>query len=155
MTQGARQVLRDCTLALRLLDETTDLDLWRVHWVGALALIRAVGHVLHKVDGQDRAIRALADRGFKEWRAAPEHAIFRDFIERERNAILKEYGFGYAQEEAVGVVFDGGFLAFLDENMYRPLNEGYGKNEDARDVYREAIAWWNARLREIEEQIGA
>ena len=153
MTQSARRVLSDCRIALQLLEETTDLDVWRVHWVGALALIRAVGHVLDKVDGQNRHLRKLAQERFKEWKKEPEHEIFQAFIERERNTILKQYEFGYEKEEEVGVVLDGGFIHFLDENIYRPLNEGYGKNEDARDVYREAIDWWEARLEELENEL--
>ena len=51
MTARARIVLEDCRLALQLLEEETDLRRWRLHWVAAVALVRAVGHVLEKVDG--------------------------------------------------------------------------------------------------------
>lgn len=152
MTEAARKVLSDCRISLRLLEEAVELNVWRVHWVGALTLIRAVGHVLHKVDGREPKIRRLADQGFRMWKSDPAHRIFLDFIDRERNDILKEYQFGYEPQEAVGVVFDGGLLHFLGDNIYRPLNEGYGKNEDARDVYREAIEWWHARLDEIDRE---
>ena len=48
MTQHARTVLDDCRLALQLLEEETDPQRWRIHWVAALALVRAVGHVLDR-----------------------------------------------------------------------------------------------------------
>ena len=117
-------------------------------------------------DGQEQSIERMArerglepildfrlHRGFNVRHCTRDIPAVADFIERERNNILKEYEFGYAPEESVGVVFDGGYLHFLDENMYRPMNAGYGRNEDARDVYREAIAWWQARLDEIDQEL--
>jgi hypothetical protein len=56
MTARARLVLEDCKLALQLLENETDLRRWRLHWVSAIALIRAVGHVLDKVDGKSKAV---------------------------------------------------------------------------------------------------
>lgn len=43
MTRAARTVLADCEIALELLEDQEDEGRWRVHWVGAIALIRAVG----------------------------------------------------------------------------------------------------------------
>ena len=47
------EVLEDCRMALTLLEEERDYRRWRVHWAAAVALVRAVGHVLDKVDGKD------------------------------------------------------------------------------------------------------
>ena len=105
MTARARNVLEDCRTALRLLEDEKDLQRWRIHWVAALALIRAVGHVLGKVDGADPATAALAKAAYKKWKSdAPEHEIFREFIERERNFILKEYEFNLHPLQEVHVL---------------------------------------------------
>src|SRR5690242_14088814 len=94
MTRAAREVLADCRIALQFLEEEKEVDRWRVHWAGAVALIRAVGHVLHKVDGQCRRFQQTADSAFKSWKSDdPAHEIFREFIEAERNNILKTYRF--------------------------------------------------------------
>lgn len=53
MTEAARKVLEDCKAALDMLDEEGDEQRWRVLWAGAMALVRAVGHVLQKIDGED------------------------------------------------------------------------------------------------------
>jgi hypothetical protein len=104
MTQHARTVLNDCRTALQLLEEETDLQRWRIHWVAALALIRAVGHVLDKVDGRDPQVSAAARAAYKKWKSeAPEHEIFREFVERERNSILKEYEFNVHPGDQVQV----------------------------------------------------
>lgn len=84
-------------------------DRWRVHWAGAVALIRAVGHVLDKVDGEAASSRSAASAAFLKWKGAdPRHAIFREFIEFERNNILKRYESNVhpLSDVPVGVFFD-------------------------------------------------
>ena len=41
-------------------------------------------------------------------------------------------------------------LVALEENLIRPLEEGFGMGEDERDVYRDALHWWDAELSRIE-----
>lgn len=93
MTVAARKVLADCRVAHKLLEEESNIDKWRVHWVGALSVIRAVGHVLQNVDGVDVRCRQASTELFREWLDEKEsdHQIFQDFIKRERDLILKEY----------------------------------------------------------------
>ncbi len=164
MTIYARRVLDDCRLALELLEEEEDLSRWRIHWVAALALVRAVGHVLEKVDGQNPCIRALAQAAYKRWKSSsPEHAIFREFIERERNTILKEYQFNTHPGDQVELVLtralhrisDGVLLSDtqvvpIGDNIYRPLTGGFREGDDARDVLSDAIGWWETELAAIE-----
>ena len=38
----------------------------------------------------------------------------------------------------------------IPDNLYKPLVEGFGEGEDAREVYAEAIAWWGRELEEID-----
>jgi hypothetical protein len=105
MTHKAREVLADCRLALQLLEEEQDLQRWRIHWAAAVALVRAVGHVLAKVDGQNPAIRREADRLYKMWKgASAAHLIFREFIEKERNNLLKEYQVNIDPSDEIPVV---------------------------------------------------
>jgi hypothetical protein len=165
----ARQVLDDCRLALAMLEDETDLSRWRVHWVAALALVRAVGHVLDKVDGEDDAIATLGRAAHTRWKSdAPEHEIFREFIQRERNTILKEYQFNVHPEDEVQIAFistlrrvsDGalvnaGTVLPISDNIYRPLLEGVRQGDDARDVLGEAIDWWETELAAIERALGS
>lgn len=165
MTAAARMVLEDCRLALEMLENEPDGDRWRVHWAGAVALVRAVGHVLDKVDGQQPRIKAAAKAAFLRWKAGEvEHRIFREFIEAERNNILKRYEFTIHPLSDVPV---GIFLTLvnpetgeakqiaieevMDENVFKPMVDGYGCGEDAREVYREAIAWWERELDAIDD----
>lgn len=147
-----------------MLEEEKDLQRWRIHWAAAVALIRAVGHVLDKVDGADPAIKREANAAFARWKSdAPQHEIFREFIERERNNVLKQYQFNlHPLEEvhvAVGTILhpvagdapiEMTGIFPIGDNIYRPLLDSYREGDDARDVLAEAIEWWEIELIAIE-----
>jgi len=151
----ARMVLADCEAALEMLEDERDEQRWRVLWVGALALVRAVGHVLWKVDARIPEAREAIKAAYGSWKSKqPEHLIFREFIERERNNILKEYRMNVLDSSEVVVVVgdsEAGYTTdILDENLSRPMVEGFGVGEDARDVYRAALKWWDEQLTRLE-----
>ncbi len=153
----ARIVLQDCRDALRWLEDDSEEAAFRIHWVGLCTLLRAVGHVLHKIDGDiSPAHRRVIDAHWKVWVAhREEHAIFWDFIESERNAVLKQYEVGYAEGEVPVVALgkSGLEVHLLDEAIFKPMLSGTFEGEDARDVARDAITWWRTRLDEIEEEL--
>lgn len=165
MTHAAREVLSDCRVALEMLQAETDPDRWRVHWAGSVALLRAVGHVLLNVDQPANANLAVnATAAHRRWRSSdPAHAVYRKFILEERNSILKEYRSKVHPLADVPVVVrltlinpKTGEISYFDqpadfeENLFRPLVEGYGEGEDARDVFEEALSWWERELSAIE-----
>jgi len=170
MTAAARWVLGDCEAALNMLEDEEDERHWRVLWAGAMALLRTVGHVLRNVDGADARVRRAVDAAWGRWKDdRSSNAIFWQFIEEERNNILKEYRFSVLDSAEVGlgvVVARGdrysGYLASretpvlaLGENLFRPLVNGFGMGEDARDIYGEALQWWDAELSHIEAALGS
>ena len=65
--------------------------------------------------------------------------IFFDFIEKERNNILKEFSFGATLPPAE----DGSLLAYD------------GTHLDGAQLYREAVYWWRAQLDHLEAQLTA
>ena len=66
-----------------------------------------------------------------------KYQIFWDFIEKERNNLLKTYSFGAR------------FVSHGDEN---PSIE-FGDSQDAFELFRQAVYWWRHQLMEIEEVI--
>ena len=126
-----------------------------------------VGHVLHKVDGQQSSVKEASKTAFARWKGDdPDHAIFRDFIEAERNNILKRYQSKVhpSDEVQVAIVLTArnpetgetkeiGLVDLFEENVFRPMVEGYGAGDDARDVY-EAISWWERELDAIDAVAG-
>ena len=166
MTQNAREVLDDCRLALQMLEGETESRRWRVLWVAAAALVRAVGHVLSKVDGRDPVVKRVGDQFFENWKRSHNHRIFRDFIEQERNSILKEYQSSVHPMEKVYITLqtqlvstiDGSELTIsdpipLDGNVYRPMLDGPWQGDDCRDVLQEAIVWWEQQLDLIDAEV--
>jgi hypothetical protein len=158
VTAAARKVLADCFLAHRLLEDETDTVIWRVHWVGALSLIRAVGHVLEAVDGTDLLCRKISGEMYRSWRNKQnlEHEIFRDFIKQERDMMLKEYSTAVNLDKDVPlVVMPDEVSYFFDQNIFRQMDDGSWAGEDARDVYEMAINWWKLQLDTIDRLVAA
>jgi hypothetical protein len=150
---ASRIVLADCRRAVEKLEETISDDDFRLYYVAAIALIRAVGHVLHNIDApRSPQLAQSINEAFKDWKSHKEaHPIFWEFIEAERNNVLKEYEIGY-QQGSVNVVIPGvsGRQFALDENLFRPLTEGSFAGDDVRDILLSAISWWEAQLARVE-----
>lgn len=166
MTYAARQVLADCHLALQLLEEEQDLQRWRVHWAAAVALTRAVGHVLDKIDGENPIIKEIAKSAFARWKVDDTDEIFRAFIDTERNNVLKEYKFNLHPSKEVEIAIISETMNIetreirqnieivpITENIYRPMVGGFREGDDARDVLSEALEWWGRQLDAIDAAV--
>jgi hypothetical protein len=138
--------------------------LWRPRWVGLVALLRAVGHVLDKADGEcgSATTRRVIDsewQGLKE--SKPDPSIFWNFIEDERNNSLKAYKIGSAINITIrpgtavinlstGEVSDslGGsttFEAFMRSGPFR--------KEDPLQLCQAAIQFWHNYLDRIDQKV--
>jgi hypothetical protein len=163
MALHARAPLTDCEIAHDLLEKEKESKNWRVYWVSCLTLLRAVGHVLDKVDGQvDEKHRAIIDARWANWKAnEKENAVFWNFIEAERNNLLKQYEFGVEPEpiyivtnEGERIVTNDGEDVVLEDDFFRLSLAGF-EDQEGRDIISEAIDWWHAQLDEIESQLAA
>lgn len=164
-TFHARRVLSDVEVVRGKLEDEAGCIEWRLHWVTAIVLIRAVGHVLSKVDGKAvPVVGALASELHRRWKAGcGSDAIFCGFIEQERNSILKEYEFGVSegpipvttttQNLVTGELFEQ--HALIEENIYRPMWSGPYEGEDGRTLLDEAIKWWRVQLDWIDKETAA
>jgi phytoene/squalene synthetase len=171
VTALARRVLSDCYIALRLLEDEAQEDVWAVHWAGALALIGAVNDVL-KLAKKRSSLRKAYEKHHNAWidEASGQHEIFRKFIKEERNFLLHEYATSVDLRREVPILVDDGRPAYLspeadataaaaaiefslDQNIFRPMKTGPWQNEDARDVYELALDWWKAQLASIDLEV--
>lgn len=146
----ARKALDDCKKTHELLEDETDDTKFRILWVAGIALARAVGHILDKIDSrQDDNARRVISNAYEKWKRDREgNRIFWNFIEDERNRVLKEYEMGFLSGP-IRVAASGQFFT-LDENLFCPISDGAFKGEDCRDVLKEAIVWWERQLQTIE-----
>lgn len=133
-----------------MLQEESRPASFRVLWVAGVALARAVGHVLQKVDCEkDRAVSVAVGKAYASWKADRlSNTIFWDFIEEERNQVLKQYEVGFFAGP-VDVVADDQ-VHTLDDHLFCPLTDGPFAGEDCRDILLQAIEWWERQLTAVE-----
>src|SRR5262249_43373254 len=182
MALRARVVLSDCEealeelkncdvdwhagMTLREMIDTSFGPMRRRRWMAVVGLLRAVGHVLHNVDRRvDPKLRRIIDAELEALiETKPKPYIFWQFIQDERNTVLKEYRFrshrrawsiggstGVGATTATGIVTvkankDG------DAELY-VLTEGNFAGHHDIAVVTEAIGWWRAILDKIEAQV--
>ncbi len=166
MTTQARIVLEDCREALRYLKSGPRGNDWRRSWVTAVALLRTVGYVLYKVDSeQSPEMKETINEAWESWKENPvENKIFFEFIEQERNNVLKEYRFSAQQDTHIS-----GSLAHIDgktgkqstaiparpTEYFYPMNSGPYEGQDQREVVAMAIIWWEEQINEIDIRAAA
>jgi hypothetical protein len=130
-----------------------------VDWVATVALLRAVGHVLKKVDAKGSpAVAKAVDFAWKRWRADPGgNAIFWQFIETERNSVLKTYEFGLDPEPSYRLAEDGSRIlaedgsALLLEGQLWLTTPGPFSGMSGWQLVNDALAWWERELQVIEQ----
>ncbi|HEY9209789.1 MAG TPA: hypothetical protein VIO56_00125 [Methylotenera sp.] len=122
---------------------------WRRRWVATTVLLRAVGHVLDNVDSQSSPkMKSAIDAAWVELKSQkPNPAIFWQFIDDERNNIVKEYVIGAGHNVTV---FPG---ANQPADYEYVINTGPFKGHLQRDVVKEAIAWWEQHLDAIDSAV--
>ena len=119
-------------------DGEAELPEWRLNWVCGMALLRCIGHCLHKVDAKKskQHLASINDHWDKIRSDKASSWIFWEFVEKERNNILKAYAFGAK-------------LSFGEGEAYIEYADG----QDAFQLFRQAVYWWRHQLIEIEKLI--
>lgn len=155
----AREVLSDCERALTDFEAAGPTPYWRTRWTALVALLRSVGHVLQKIDAkQTPELKPVIDQAWAELkRTKPEPRVFWEFIEKERNNVLKAYQVGARLNITVrpgpaSLSFSGRVDAAQSGlTTYETfMRSGFYGGRDALAVCREAIAFWDRFLDDVE-----
>jgi len=163
----AREVLRDCEYTRKRLQdaiEKNNLNDAKVFWFSSLAMLRSIGHVLHNVDAKEQGgyFGDILEENFKRWKKDP---VFANFIEKERNNILKEYASSLSEqknlEEFCLVTESGERLvtesedAIVGTTTVTTLIKGDGMYSGISpvDALDKALRWWEKNLSEFEQQL--
>jgi hypothetical protein len=179
---AARAVLADCEEALEELKGARQ-DTLRRRWLTVMALLRAVGHVLDKVDGSGTtatpALRTAISRSYAALKASrPNPVIFWGFIEGERNNVLKAYEFTvrgnltipvpassdipHGLENPIlmppgsrGIAFGALGATHTPESRFSvwPLIGGPFEGQEPFKVVQQAIDFWRLYLDEVERAV--
>lgn len=152
MTQAARSVLRDCEAALEEItrasgvweSDALDSQTFQRRWVAIIVLLRVVGHVLYKVDRHQspEMARAINDAWDELKNTEPEPRIFWEFIDKERNNILKLYQFSLDTTEDL--------IAGTPYTLYLYSSENFVAS--IPNIVQKAIEWWTDYLDMIERK---
>ena len=162
MSLKAREVLADASVALEDFEASATTPYWRTRWVALITILRAVGHILDKVDGEsDGCLRVAIDTEFAKLKSTrPEPKIYWQFIDAERNTVLKEMLLGAHLNITVrpGAAW---WNATTDESGGDPggpttydhfMRGGSYDGRDPRELSREAIQFWQCYLDEVERR---
>ena len=163
MTTTARYVLSDCERVLGSMKEEMPSELWRPGWAGLIALLRAVGHVLDKVDGahSPEAKQVIKDAWNELKKSKPQPRIFWQFVEEERNSILKAYEFGPAMNITIRPGTAHVNLATGDTSSSPSgpttfeafMRSGSFEGQEPLTLCRDAIEFWRVYLDKIDRLI--
>lgn len=166
----ARSVLADCRWALDQYSSELSGPRLRVAWVGIVTLLRAVAHVLEKIDSKHSSdLDRVRKQQWEEWKSTkPEPRILWEFIEHERNAVLKQYEFGFlrtfqeqrSKEGAVELEVRGDMVARQEAgplpaslpDLKSLITDGHFAGRPEKEVAAEAIRFWEQALDEIERR---
>lgn len=127
---------RELLFSFQSLDIGEEYPEWRLYWFSGVTVLRTIGHVLHKIDSdKSQHHKMVITNAWGSWnKYKEENWIFFDFIEKERNNILKEFSFGAKLPTSE----DGRTLAYKNTDL------------DAFQLYRESVYWWREQLNKIE-----
>ena len=154
----SRDVLEDCKQALADFQAATNPVQWRIRWVTLIALLRCVGHVLKNIDrNQSAEWKEAVDEAWKRCNdTKPDPKILWEFIEAERNNVLKAYDVG----AELDIRRSGAIMGFTpsiaahqknyDLTIESFMRSGPFSGDDAIEVCRQAIAFWEQYLDEVE-----
>ena len=156
----SRDVLSDCKRAVEDFEAAGPTPYWRTRWTAVVALLRSVGHVLDKIDGaQSPEWRRVVDEAwFRLKQTKPEPRVLWEFIEAERNNVLKAYEVGAQLTVTVRpgpavLSFSDSIAAYQksDATSYESfMQSGFYGGRNALAVCREALDFWEKFLNEVE-----
>ena len=143
-------------LEQRLKSRSVLLPQWKVSWIGICAILRAEIHLLQQ-DAKSCMNNDLCQSLQNEWdvikRNREEHLIYWEFINKERNSVLKEYKWGayeaYFDENGQEYLSRYGSAAatlLTAKSTALRIREGYFKGADAQYILRSATDWVEARI---------
>jgi hypothetical protein len=133
------------------------IAVYRAYHIALVSLLRSIGHVLQKVDADTQAKADWLKQVWQSWR---EEAIFKRFIEPNRNWLLKEYrGALEMRDPAVtSTVFMVDPSARGSVTNAIDLDVNALKTVDGKLLlasFREAVRFWQKHLEEAERAFAA
>lgn len=165
MTSKSRVVLQDLKKAISHHHDELQSEEFRISWLTIVTLIRAVGHVLAKVDSKHSpAMEKAIDEKWKEVRSTkPEPKIFWGFDD-ERNRFLKNYEHAVSRSSTMPSLVDntyitvdvgngrGGRWTSPDAEFKSTISSGVFEGENEKELAWNAYDRWVNYLDDVDER---
>ena len=139
-------MLDDCRLAQSELVDGLQGTQWRIRVFTVMALLRASMHTVKKVDAVTEPMKSA---NASVWAERSSDPIFKDFIDEDRNLLLKQYQLRAGQNVTV---YMG--PSPRSEITYT-MNDGPFKGQDPRELVDQAITWVSNYLDEVDRRTRA
>jgi hypothetical protein len=137
---------------------------WIVKWAATLTFIRTVGEALKNVDAQKYPAIGKARQRWKQSRDPDGLPIYNSFIKGDSNRLLHQANVDAGQSAMVfiqGVSATGRAggedTAPNRAEVHPPpplftyhMNGGPFDGRDPRDIFQEAVDWWQQQIEDIE-----
>lgn len=132
-TQTARDTLRLASIASNELQTTpfeNGSDLWMLRWIPVITLLRAALHVQGKENS-----RLKSEQLHSVWSKLKQHPLFKDFIEKERNNILKEFKFASMHIDSANIVTEDNQPMLTEDGQIMKTEETVYIDGDSQPLY--------------------
>lgn len=163
MTHHARVVLQDARHAIMNHNDELQAEAFRVSWFSIVGLLRAVGHVLDKLDklSSPEMKHAIESKWADINSTKPNPKIYWEFIDKERNRFLKNYEHGITRTLTIPGSTKG-FTLSVDcgnsrggqlspgSKLNSYISDGEFKGRYEKDLAIEAYDWWGNYLDEVD-----
>lgn len=152
--QLAWSIWEDAKYASSWIENEDDPVKRRILWNSTLVLLCSISDVLDR--DENRKVRQRIQIARLRWKEQSEAGVnvFNKFIRFERNNLVHEGRHGHSNSADIPIVIDGlsigdehGFV--LTADLYWPMESGPYEGEDARDVLKMAVDWWESELEKM------
>ncbi|MFC3162448.1 hypothetical protein [Ciceribacter thiooxidans] len=128
---------------------------WKVIWVGACAILRT-SITLFQIDSRSCLDKALRQEIAREWKLISDdkrgHAIFWEFLRKERDNIIHEYEWGAyemwmnAEGELSQPKFSLLDIRPADARSVLRMRGGFYSGQDSLELLKDSAAWVEERI---------
>ncbi len=161
MTQEAKIVLDECRDYLQELRQKPMGKDWKRKWKAAMTSLRSIGNVLQNKDSKiSSKMKEVIQNKHQEMK---DDDIFKDFIKKERDDLLKENETSAGQAIAITLTE----TVYLNRTKQTPkqdtkppevkvkyvINKGIFEGQNPIDMYEKAINWWDEYLDDIDRKV--
>ena len=136
------RAISDFKFALEAFNKKPIVQDFRLTLFLCLCLIRAIGQIIESEAKKDLILKKLNEKLYK---TRCDDILYKEFIKKFRDEIIKEYGVGVSWASITE------YKTEVHRMEYR-ITKGIYKDRDVRELLQEGIDWWENYVSILEEE---